>query len=196
MSGLMEHSLIKTLHRDSGITLSDLLDRKLFIEAPSEPCGHIDPSAWLLIYQDGLSKRETERLKIAVKQNPRLVRAAALVVANATGRHTKQQQRMAFDYARYTEAHEYELIDQARQAPLRDKADQQQKAKAAIQAEANELWENDTDKEFKTGEIAKLLHEKAVALAGTDLSLPVVKRWVSAVAPEFAKKGGRPKKTM
>lgn len=196
MSNLQDHDVIKALHRETNVTLADLMEGRLYIDPPTEPSGYIEPGAWFLCYAEGVPPVEMERLRSARKIAPRLVRSAALLVASAQGRLSKQQQYVAFDYARYTVAHEYELIDQARQAPLRDKADQQQKAKAAIQAEANELWENDTDKEFKTGEIAKLLHEKAVELAGTDLSLPVVKRWVSAVAPEFAKKGGRPKKTM
>ena len=197
MSNLLDHSLIKRLHRESQITLADLLDRKLFIEPPAEPCGHIEPGAWFLHYQEDLPQTEQERLSEAVKLNPRLIRAAALVVASVTGELSKQQKYMAFDFARYVEAHEYELAQLERQAPLRNKAEQQKSVKSEIQKEAREIWGNDQENECKTGYVAAVLHSKAQDLSPSgDIGIDTVKNWVREVAPEYAKKGGRPKKTL
>jgi len=91
MNKLLDHPIIKRLHRESSVTLTDLLDRKLFIEPPAEPCGHIHPRAWFLCYQEDLVQAESERLRAARKRNPRLICAAALVVASATGKLSKAQ---------------------------------------------------------------------------------------------------------
>ena len=114
MNNLLDHPIIKRLHRESSVTLTDLIDRKVFIEPPAEPCGHIHPSAWFLCYQEDLVQAEVERLRAERKRNPSLIRAAALVVASATGKLSKQQGYMAFDFTRYVEAHEYELVQVVR----------------------------------------------------------------------------------
>jgi len=91
MNDLLDHPIIKRLHRESSVTLTDLLDRKLFIEPPAEPCGHMEPRAWFLCYQEDLVQAEVERLRAARKRNPSLILAAALVVAGATGKLSKAQ---------------------------------------------------------------------------------------------------------
>jgi hypothetical protein len=131
VSNLLDHSLIKRLHRESKITLADLLDRKLFIEPPAEPCGHIEPGAWFLHYQEDLPQTEKKRLSEAVKLNPRLIRAAALVVASKAGKLSKQQKYMAFDFTRYVEAHEYELAQLVRRSEGGKNAAEKRAEKAA-----------------------------------------------------------------
>ena len=159
MSNLLNHSLIKTLHRDSTVTLDDLIKQNLFIEPPAEPCHHIDPGAWSLWYREELPENDRTRLRSAVRENPRLIRAAALVVANATGKLSKQQQRMAFDYARYFEAHEYELEQLARRSEGgRITAQQKKDDAAANMAEAVRLWD-------ELGSSGKAEHERASIIA-------------------------------
>lgn len=210
MNSLQDHEVIKALHRETSVTLEDLTEGRLYIEPPREPSGHIELGAWFLCYAEGLPPADIERLRSARQSQPRLVRAAALVVASVQGRLSKQQQFAAFDYARYTiasarealtdeyeaKAQKYAKAEDARTAPLKGKTDVLRRAKEATQAEAKELWHYDTEKELRTGEVAELLHEKAAELAGEKLTLPVVKGWVREVAPDYAKKGGRPKKTI
>jgi hypothetical protein len=143
MNKLLDHPTIERLHRESRVTLTDLIDRKLFIEPPEEPCGHIPPSAWFLCYQEDLVQAESERLRAARKRNPRLILAAALVVAGATGKLSKQQGYMAFDFTRYVEAHEYELEQLVRSEGGKNSwglsADERQQMYATCQDEINRL---------------------------------------------------------
>ena len=136
MNNLLDHPIIKRLHRESSVTLTDLLDRKLFIEPPAEPCGHIHPSAWDLFYQEDLQPPESERLRAARKRNPRLILAAALVVASATGKLSKAQKYMAFDFTRYVEDHEYELAQVVRRSTGGDRTAEKRKEEAAEKMEA------------------------------------------------------------
>jgi hypothetical protein len=141
MNKLLDHPTIKRLHRESSVTLTDLLDRKLFIEPPAEPCGHIHPSAWFLCYQEDLVQVESERLRAARKRNPRLILAAALVVASVTGKLSKAQKNMAFDYTRYVEAHEYELVQAVRRSEGGNRTAEKSKEEAAKRMEtAARLW--------------------------------------------------------
>jgi len=84
MNKLLDHPIIKRLHRESSVTLTDLIDRKLFIEPPAEPCGHIHPSAWDLFYQEDLQPPESERLRAARKRNPRLILAPTPLLSHQT----------------------------------------------------------------------------------------------------------------
>jgi hypothetical protein len=141
MNHLLDHPIIKRLHRESRVTLTDLLDRKLFIEPPAEPCGHIHPSAWFLCYQEDLAQAESERLRAARKRNPRLILAAALVVAGATGKLSKAQKYMAFDFTRYVEDHEYELDQLVRRSTGSHNSAEIRKEEAAERMEtAFSLW--------------------------------------------------------
>ena len=141
MNHLLDHPIIKRLHRESRVTLTDLLDRKLFIEPPAEPCGHIHPSAWFLCYQEDLAQAETERLRAARKRKPRLILAAALVVASATGKLSKAQKYMAFDFTRYVEDHEYELVQAVRRSTGGGRTAEIRKEEAAERMEtAHRLW--------------------------------------------------------
>jgi hypothetical protein len=136
MKKLLDHPTIKRLHRESSVTLTDLLDRKLFIEPPEEPCGHIHPSGWFLCYQEDLVQAETERLRAARRQNPSLILAAALVVAGATGKLSKQQGNMAFDFTRYVEAQEYEIAQVVRRSTGGVRTAEKRKEEAAEKMEA------------------------------------------------------------
>ena len=141
MNNLLDHPIIKRLHRESSVTLTDLLDRKLFIEPPAEPCGHIHPSAWFLCYQEDLAQAESERLRAARKRNPSLICAAALVVASVTGKLSKEQKNMAFDFTRYVEAHEYELVQLVRSRTGGVNTAEKRKEEAAERMEtAHRLW--------------------------------------------------------
>ena len=141
MNKLLDHPTIKRLHRESSVTLTDLLDRKLFIEPPAEPCGHIHPSGWFLCYQEDLAQAESERLRAARKRNPSLICAAALVVASVTGKLSKEQKNMAFDFTRYVEAHEYELVQLVRSRTGGVNTAEKRKEEAAERMEtAHRLW--------------------------------------------------------
>ena len=141
MNKLLDHPIIKRLHRESSVTLTDLIDRKLFIEPPAEPCGHIHPSGWFLCYQEDLAQAETERLRAARKRNPSLICAAALVVASVTGKLSKEQKNMAFDFTRYVEAHEYELVQLVRSRTGGVNTAEIRKEEAAERMEtAHRLW--------------------------------------------------------
>jgi len=141
MNKLLDHPIIKRLHRESSVTLTDLLDRKLFIEPPAEPCGHIHPSAWFLCYQEDLVQAESERLRAARKRNPRLILAAALVVASVTGKLSEEQKNMAFYFTRYVEAHEYEIDQLVRRSTGSHNSAEIRKEEAAERMEtAHRLW--------------------------------------------------------
>ena len=141
MNKLLDHPIIKRLHRESSVTLTDLLDRKLFIEPPAEPCGHIHPSAWDLFYQEDLQPPESERLRAARKRNPRLILAAALVVASVTGKLSEEQKNMAFYFTRYVEAHEYEIDQLVRRSTGSHNSAEIRKEEAAERMEtAHRLW--------------------------------------------------------
>ena len=141
MNNLLDHPIIKRLHRESSVTLTDLIDRKLFIEPPAEPCGHIHPSAWDLFYQEDLQPPESERLRAARKRNPSLICAAALVVASVTGKLSEEQKNMAFYFTRYVEAHEYELDQLVRRSTGSHNSAEIRKEEAAERMEtAARLW--------------------------------------------------------
>jgi len=141
MKKLLDHPTIKRLHRESSVTLTDLLDRKLFIEPPAEPCGHIHPSGWFLCYQEDLAQAESERLRAARKRNPSLICAAALVVASVTGKLSEEQKNMAFYFTRYVEAHEYELDQLVRRSTGSHNSAEIRKEEAAERMEtAFSLW--------------------------------------------------------
>jgi len=141
MNNLLDHPIIKRLHRESSVTLTDLLDRKLFIEPPAEPCGHIHPSGWFLCYQEDLAQAESERLRAARKRNPSLICAAALVVASVTGKLSEEQKNMAFYFTRYVEAHEYELDQLVRRSTGSHNSAEIRKEEAAERMEtAFSLW--------------------------------------------------------
>ena len=141
MNKLLDHPIIKRLHRESSVTLTDLLDRKLFIEPPAEPCGHIHPSAWDLFYQEDLQPPESERLRGARKRNPRLILAAALVVASVTGKLSEEQKNMAFYFTRYVEAENYEIDQLVRRSTGNHNSAEISKEEAAERMEtAFSLW--------------------------------------------------------
>ncbi len=162
MKKLLDHPTIKRLHRESSVTLTDLLDRKLFIEPPAEPCGHIHPSAWFLCYQEDLAQAESERLRAARKRNPRLILAAALVVASVTGKLSEEQKNMAFYFTRYVEAHEYELDQLVRRSTGSHNSAEIRKEEAAERMEtAHSLWlKLDTPERDKCAIIAKRMGYK------------------------------------
>lgn len=116
MNDLQDHDVIKALHRETSVTLEDLTEGRLYIEPPEKQGEHIEPGSWFLCYAEGLPPADIERLRSARQSQPRLVRAAALVVASAQGRLSKQQQYATFDYARYVIAHEYELAQLLRRS--------------------------------------------------------------------------------
>lgn len=116
MNKLHDHDVIKALHRETSVTLEDLIEGRLYIDPPSEPSGGIEPGAWFLCYAEGLPPLHINRLRSGRKSHPNLVKAAALVVAGAMGKLSKQQQNTAFDYSRYTLAHEYELAQLVRRS--------------------------------------------------------------------------------
>jgi len=141
MSNLLDHPTIKRLHRESSVTLTDLLDRKLFIEPPEEPCGHIHPSGWGLCYQEDLVQAEVERLRVARKRNPSLICAAALVVASAKGKLSEEQKNMAFYFTRYVEAENYEIDQLVRRSTGNHNSAEIRKEEAAERMEtAARLW--------------------------------------------------------
>jgi len=86
------------------------------------------------------------------------------------------------------------LSELRREKPLAEKARTLQSAKTSIQAHALELFRNDTEEELKTGYVVKLLHDMANSQSGRSLNVTTVRNWVSEVAPDYAKKGGRPRK--
>ncbi|MGX1199604.1 hypothetical protein [Marinobacter sp. MBR-105] len=98
------------------------------------------------------------------------------------------------------EYHDLYLDQLCRVQGFANKADKFRSAKNRIQAEALELWNNDKDQELKTGYVAGLLHELAKELTqnaitgGEELKLETVKSWLREIAPEYAGKGGRPRK--
>ena len=163
MNKLLDHPIIKRLHRESSVTLTDLIDRKLFIEPPAEPCGHIHPSAWDLFYQEDLQPPESERLRAARKRNPRLILAAALVVAGATGKLSEEQKNMAFYFTRYVEAHEYELVQLVRSRTGGVNTAEKRKEEAAERMEtAHSRWlKLDTPERDKCAIIGKRMGYKA-----------------------------------
>ena len=163
MNKLLDHPIIKRLHRESSVTLTDLLDRKVFIEPPAEPCGHIHPSAWFLCYQEDLAQAETERLRAARKRNPSLICAAALVVASVTGKLSKEQKNMAFDFTRYVEAHEYELVQLVRSRTGGVNTAEKRKEEAAERMEtAHRLWlKLDKPERYRCAIIGKRMGYKA-----------------------------------
>ena len=157
MNKLLDHPIIKRLHRESSVTLTDLLDRKLFIEPPAEPCGYRHPSVWFLCYQEDLAQAEHERLRAARRQNPSLIHAAALVVAGATGKLSEEQKNMAFYFTRYVEAHEYELVQLVRSRTGGVNTAEKRKEEAAERMEtAHSRWlKLDTPERDKCAIIAK-----------------------------------------
>jgi hypothetical protein len=123
--------LIKALHRETEVTLNDLLTRKLFIEPAEQPTDWIggNPNmltyyadqgglpkldaipaeAWFLLYADDLTAGERERLQASRRKNPSLVHAAALHVLAVTREGlTKAQRNLIFDRVRYVTAELYE----------------------------------------------------------------------------------------
>jgi len=141
MNNLLDHPIIKRLHRESRVTLTDLIDRKIFIEPPEEPCGHIHPSAWFLCYQEDLAQAETERLRAERKRNPGVIRSAALVVASVTGKLSEEQKNMAFYFTRYVEAQEYEIAQVVRRSTGGVRTAEKRKEEAAEKMEAaHGLW--------------------------------------------------------
>ena len=168
MNKLLDHPIIKRLHRESSVTLTDLLDRKLFIEPPAEPCGHIHPSAWDLFYQEDLQPPESERLRAERKRNPSLIRAAALVVASATGKLSKAQKYMAFDFTRYVEDHEYELSQVVRRSTGGDRTAEIRKEEAAERMKTgfSIYLKLDTLERDKCGIIAKRMGCKVDTVRG------------------------------
>lgn len=72
--------------------------------------------------------------------------------------------------------------------------------KDSAQREAHEIWASDTEEEFRIGEVAKLVQEellRRIDFSGWPTDCPgveTVKRWLREVAPEYAMRGGRPKK--
>ena len=157
MKKLLDHPTIKRLHRESSVTLTDLLDRKLFIEPPAEPCGYRHPSVWFLCYQEDLAQAEHERLRAARRQNPSLIHAAALVVAGATGKLSEEQKTMAFYFTRYVEAREYELDQLVRRSTGSHNSAEIRKEEAAERMEtAHRLWlKLDTPERDRCAIIAK-----------------------------------------
>jgi hypothetical protein len=140
MNKLLDHPTIKRLHRESSVTLTDLLDRKLFIEPPAEPWD-MEPHTWFLCYQEDLVQAEVERLRAARKRNPSLIRAAALVVASVTGKLSKQQGNIAFYFTRYVEAENYEIDQLVRRSTGGDRTAEKRKEEAAERMEtAARLW--------------------------------------------------------
>lgn len=70
----------------------------------------------------------------------------------------------------------------------------------AIQKEALKKWATDSDNDFKLTEMCTLMLEKAKEIAsqiGTEAPTKVstLKPWLREIAPEHAKKGGRPRKS-
>ena len=163
MNKLLDHPIIKRLHRESSVTLTDLLDRKLFIEPPAEPCGYRHPSVWFLCYQEDLAQAEHERLRAARRQNPSLIHAAALVVAGATGKLSEEQKTMAFYFTRYVEAHEYELVQLVRSRTGGVNTAEKRKEEAAERMEtAHSRWlKLDTPERDKCAIIGKRMGYKA-----------------------------------
>ena len=157
MNKLLDHPIIKRLHRESSVTLTDLIDRKLFIEPPAEPCGYRHPSVWFLCYQEDLAQAEHERLRAARRQNPSLIHAAALVVAGATGKLSEEQKTMAFYFTRYVEAREYELDQLVRRSTGSHNSAEIRKEEAAERMEtAHSRWlKLDTPERDRCAIIAK-----------------------------------------
>ncbi len=69
---------------------------------------------------------------------------------------------------------------------------------ARAQAIATELWLADTAQRIRTGEMANKVYGVLVdeGLTGLLPELPEgIKDWIKAIAPSYARKGGRPRKT-
>lgn len=85
--------------------------------------------------------------------------------------------------------------DLRRQRNFELKAQKSRSVKEQIQDEAKALFEADTDEELRTGYVSQLLEDQAGELAGRNLTPATVRGWIREIAPEYAKKGGRPKNT-
>lgn len=94
--------------------------------------------------------------------------------------------------------YELEIEKHNREKPLKLKALRQQFIKTQIQQSARELWENDSDKELRIGEVASYLMgeaEEAAKKFGMEKSSHgVIKGWLREIAPDYAQKRGAPKK--
>lgn len=94
------------------------------------------------------------------------------------------------------------LAEHARQnATMRPLVRQKAAKDAAIthaQAIATELWQADTAQEIRLGDMAERVY-RALAAEGLTDSLPDtaerIKEWIKPVAPDYARKGGRRRKT-
>ncbi len=97
-----------------------------------------------------------------------------------------------------------QISDYARTKGLRSKSDQQQWLREFCQDIAKLFWDNDTEHLLRTGHVAARVWNIVVdcrddfADMGIDFlqlagEQKTVRQWVSAVAPPYARKGGRPK---
>lgn len=69
------------------------------------------------------------------------------------------------------------------------------KAKERAQDIARELWLANTDQEFRLSDMAKLVEDILNREGGAELPrLERIKEWIKPVAPDYARKGGRPRK--
>lgn len=65
---------------------------------------------------------------------------------------------------------------------------------AEIKRHARELWDADTEKEYKITEMARLVKDAVERdYPGESSGIENIKRLIRSVAPEYARRGGRPK---
>jgi len=94
-----------------------------------------------LFYQEDLQPPEEGWLMNERKRNPSLICAAALVVASATGKLSKEQKNMAFYFTRYVEAENYEIDQLVRRSTGNHNSAEKSKEEAAERMEtAHRLW--------------------------------------------------------
>lgn len=84
--------------------------------------------------------------------------------------------------------------DSRRHHKLELKAQKSRSVKQQVQEEAKALFDADSDEELRTGYVSQLLEDTACSLAGKNLTPAIIRKWVSEIAPEYAKKPGAPKK--
>ena len=140
-----------------------------------------------------LADTATEALVATTTEDPREIASAFYHLGQSSERlfHPSIDERSEHSAA-YIEKLKSEM-------PLKVLALKRDYLKEVIQDKALERWETDTEKDFRLADMCKLLLPEAQDIAREiDTEVPTkadtLKPWLRKVAPEYAKKQGRPKK--
>jgi hypothetical protein len=141
-----------------------------------------------------LGDTAAEALGAIETEDPREIASAFYNLGQTAERlsHPSMEEQLTYRYA-YIEKLKSEL-------PLRVSSERRNVLIEAIQEKALKLWAADSDKDFRLTEMCKLLLSEAQDIAkhiGTEVptTADTLKPWLRKVAPEHAKKQGRPKKS-